>query len=262
MIENISLITKKLTEERDVNYRRYKEDIRAVCTARKQNLDLISENVPEEMKVEALKLKSILDESFRENPLLKDFNKVPTSTLSRLMKGSYESTIQGIYRTQMDFISSGRIRIIDRGRTDGIMEFYDGDKFLGYGLIEYKRKATGKNRWGQNVLIHGLLQAIGYYFRVLSDFEKKHFKVFCVACEDYFYFVNKADIQELLDKLEDLIVSSDLCPSSLYKDYSMESKVRAVVHIDKEIFHRVDIDSTSMFNGIIEELFLNLKYVA
>lgn len=260
MYNDLLEITKKLSKEKDENYLNYSLDISNVCGFRKLDISKISD---EKYKTKFSEIESLLDSAFKENLLVKNFNKVPSSTLKRVMTNGYEATIQGAYATQLDFVSNGQIKIVDRGRTDGIMQLYTPDGyFLGYGLIEYKRKATGKNRWSNNVLTHALLQEIGYFFRSLTNEERDGFKVFCIACEEYFYFINRKDIQELIDQLEPLIKASDLCPSKLYTDYEMLSKVKGIANYHEDLFKKIYINDSSMFNGIVEEMFFNLKYVA
>lgn len=125
-----------------------------------------------------------------------------------------ESVIETVYNNNTIMSSLGKVDIVKKGWTDGLMRFrYNGRIISFYGLQEAKRDVNPT----VTQLTKQLLQALGYYSQLESTV-REDCLVFCLNSAYFYGYILRSQIEELIEKVIPLINESGLSASKLYSN--------------------------------------------
>lgn len=123
-----------------------------------------------------------------------------------------ESVVETVYNNNSVKVSLGKIDVIKKGWTDGLMRFRWNDNIIRfYGLQESKRDVKPTN----TQITKQLLQILSYYTQ-LAPATKEGCKVFCLNSAYFIGYILKESILDLIEELTPIIENSGVSASKLY----------------------------------------------
>lgn len=170
-----------------------------------------------------------------------------------------EAVIETVYNNNTLMTSVGKVDIIKKGWTDGLMRFRYKDRIVAfYGLQESKRDVTAS----RTQITKQLIQVLGYYSQ-LEETVKKDCLVFCLNSAYFYGYIFRSQIEDLIEKVLPIIKESGLSASKLYNKLP-EAKA-LVSNWVNDHYHECHIEELTgekcaeafEINKVIREIYLN-----